>query len=183
MKTFLVIALWALLLSCNQKEANKDNTTSMAKDSMGMAIQSPYPIGYSSNFIMGNPKNAENLLQLWKDWENGNLSAHSNFFADSVTIFFADGSSIHGSRDSVMAGAQRERDMLSSSVVNVDAIIPVKSVDKNENWALIWGREVDTYKNGKKDSTAIQETWRFNKEGKADLFYQFKAAAAPPKKK
>ncbi|MDE3125689.1 MAG: hypothetical protein KGK14_09260, partial [Bacteroidota bacterium] len=59
---------------------------------------------------------------------------------------------------------------------------PIKSIDKNENWALIWGKEVDTYKNGKKDSTHIQETWRFNKDGKADLFYQFKAAAAPPKK-
>lgn len=182
MKTTLTLAIMAILISCNQKDASKETSSVIAKDTMSMAIQSPYPIGYSANFTMGNPKNAENLLLFWKDWETGNLSAHNNFFADTVTIFFSDGNSIHASKDSVLAGAQRERNMLTSAVTTVDAVMPIKSVDKNENWALIWGKEVDTYKNGKKDSTHIQETWRFNKDGKADLFYQFKAAAAPPKK-
>jgi hypothetical protein len=34
--------------------------------------------------------------------------------------------------------------MLTSAVTTVDAVMPIKSVDKNENWALIWGKEVDT---------------------------------------
>jgi hypothetical protein len=58
----------------------------------------------------------------------------------------------------------------------------VKSKDKDENWALIWGMEKDTNKKGKVDSFYLQETWRFNKVGQADLFYQFKSAAVPPKK-
>ncbi|RTL50969.1 MAG: hypothetical protein EKK39_08545 [Sphingobacteriales bacterium] len=182
MKTMLTLAVLAFLLSCNQKNASKVASTSSVKDSMGMAIQSPYPILYSSNFTMGNPKNAENLLMLWKDWDDGNLLAHRNFFADSVTMFFADGSSMHSSSDSALAHAQRERNNLTSSVSTINAIIPVKSVDKNENWALIWGKEVDTDKKGKKDSAYVQETWRFNKDGKVDLFYQFKAAGSPPKK-
>ncbi|WP_298301466.1 hypothetical protein [Hydrotalea sp.] len=182
MKTTLALAVMAFLFSCNQKEASKEAAPASAKDAMGVVIQSPYPIGYSANFAMGDPKNAENLLLLWKDWDDGNLSAHSNFFADSVTMVFADGNVMHTTRDSALANAQRERNRFVSAVSTVNAILPVKSVDKNENWALIWGKEVDTDKKGKKDSTYIQETWRFNKDGKADLFYQFKAAAAPPKK-
>ena len=58
----------------------------------------------------------------------------------------------------------------------------VKSTDKDENWALIWGKEIDTDKKGKIDSFYLQETWRFNKAGKANLFFQYKQAAAPPKK-
>jgi hypothetical protein len=42
--------------------------------------------------------------------------------------------------------------------------------------------EKDINKKGKVDSFYLQETWRFNKDGKADLLYQFKAAGAPPKK-
>ena len=178
----LTLAILAFLISCNPKDASKEVTTTLAKDSTGLVIQSPYTILYSSNFTMGNPKNAENLLILWKDWDDGNLAAHKHFFADSVTMVFADGNTIHTSNDSALAHAQRERNNLASSVSSINAIMPVKSVDKNENWALIWGKEVDTDKKGKKDSAYIQETWRFNKDGKVDLFYQFKAAGAPPKK-
>lgn len=59
---------------------------------------------------------------------------------------------------------------MSKSVSTVNAIMPVKSNDKNENWALIWCKEVDTDKGGKIDSFYLQETWRFNKDGKANLF-------------
>jgi hypothetical protein len=76
-----------------------------------------------------------------------------------------------------------ERNKLASSVSSVDAVMAVKSTDKGENWALIWGKEVDTDKKGKIDSSALQETWRLNKDGKADLVYQFRAAFIPPKKK
>jgi hypothetical protein len=59
----------------------------------------------------------------------------------------------------------------------------VKSTDKNEHWVLIWGREIDTHKDGKVDSTELQETWMFDQNGKAALLYQFAAASVPPMKK
>jgi len=59
----------------------------------------------------------------------------------------------------------------------------VKSTDKNENWALIWATEVRTDKKGKVDSTNFQETWRLDKDGKANLLFQYAMATAPPKMK
>ena len=182
MKRMLVLATMAIFASCNSNNSAKTDTMASPKDSTAMSITSPYPIQYSSDFAMGNPKNAEDLLTLWKDWDNGNLSVHKNLFADSVEMHFADGSVMHTTRDSAIASAQSYRNSLASSVSTIDAIMPAKSVDKNENWALIWGKEVDTDKQGKVDSFYFQETWRFNKDGKADLFYQYKSAAAPPKK-
>jgi hypothetical protein len=61
-------------------------------------------------------------------------------------------------------------------------VMAVKSTDKNEDWVLIWGMETDTHKNGKIDSVNLQETWRINKDGKADLLMQYMRPAAPPKK-
>ena len=184
MKKILAIASFAMLASCNSPEPAKTDTMTTSADSTVQVqdITSPYPIGYSSKFVMGDPKHAESILTLWKDWDNGNLSAHKEMFADSLELHFADGSMMHSVRDSVIAAGQTYRNMFATAVSSVDAAMAVKSTDKNENWALIWGKEIDTDKKGKVDSFYLQETWRFNKDGKADLMFQYKAAGAPPKK-
>jgi hypothetical protein len=188
MKKILILASLAAFVSCNSsndkakvESMGTGDSTSTATSTMG-DINSPYAINYSSKFTMGDPKNAEAILTLWKDWDNGNLSAHKDMFADSVELHLADGSMMHSVRDSVIAQAQAFRNTLASSVSSVDAVMAVKSTDKNENWTLIWGKEIDTDKKGKIDSFYLQETWRINKDGKTDLLYQFRSAAAPPKK-
>lgn len=181
MKKVFVFACVAILASCSSNPSEKTDSSKMAQDSTATAAEitsSIYPINYSSKFVMDNPKNAETLLTLWKDWDNGNLSAHKDLFADSVEMHFSDGTSMHTSRDSAVAAAQSARSAMATAVSSVDAIMAVKSTDKNQNWALIWGKEIDTDKKGVVDSFNLQETWRFNKDGKADLFFQYKQAAA-----
>jgi len=146
-------------------------------------INSPYPVGYSSKFVMDDPKNAETVLSLWKDWDKGDLSASKDKFADSVQMYLGDGSMMSGPRDSLLAGVQGFRNTIASAVSSVDAVMAVKSTDKDKSFALIWGKEVDTDKKGKLDSFYLQETWGFNKDGKADLLYQYRKSAAPPKSK
>jgi hypothetical protein len=184
MKKILTVAAWALFAACNTNASAP--TTDSGKiipdsGSMAKAIQSPYPVSYSSKFTMDDPKNAESLLAMWKAYDNGDLSASKDYFADSVDVATADGSLTHGSRDSVLAGIQTFRNSFKTAFERVSAIMAVKSTDRNEHWVLIWGTEVDTYKNGKVDSTDLQETWRFNDAGKANLLFQYKRPAAPTK--
>jgi hypothetical protein len=179
MKKILIVASVALFAACNSKKTEKDEPVKTGGEQTGQIINSPFPVGYSSNFTMGDPKHAEAILTLWKDWDAGNLSAHKEIFADTLEMHFADGMMMKNARDSVLAGGQQYRNSFASSVSSVDAVMAVKSVDKNENWALIWGKEIDKDLKGKVDSFYLQETWRFNKDGKADLMYQFKAAGAP----
>jgi len=180
MKKIFVLASITILSACNSKEPAKTDTVKIESDST-MAINSPYPILYSSKFEMGDPKNAETVLQLWKVWDDGDLSKSKDMFADTVQLYLADGSIMKGPRDSVMAGAQQYRNSLGSSSSVIHAVTDLKSTDKNENWALVWGMEKDTDKKGKVDSFFLQETWRFNKDGKADVLHQFRAAGSPPK--
>jgi hypothetical protein len=183
MKKILILGLVALFAACNSgnDSAKVESMKSGSDSSTAMPeINSPYAIQYSSKFVMGDPKHAEAILTLWKDWDNGNLSAHKDMFADSLEMHFADGSMMHSVRDSVLAAGQSYRDMFTTAVSKVDAVMAVKSTDKNENWALIWGMETDTDKKGKVDSFYLQETWRLNSAGKIDLLFQYKQAA--PKK-
>ena len=181
MKKILIVASVVIFAACDSKKSEKAETAKTDAAPTGQTINSPYPVGYSSNFVMGDPKHAEAILTLWKDWDAGNLSAHKEMFADSLELHFADGSMMHNLRDSVLAGGQQFRSTLASAVSSVDAVMSVKSMDKDENWALVWGKEIDTDKQGKVDSFYLQETWRFNKDGKANLMYQFRSAAAAPK--
>lgn len=183
MKKILVLASVVMLSACNSNEPAKTDSMKSGTDSTTASptmrdINSPYQIGYSSKFVTDDPKNAETLLSLWKIWDGGDLSGAKDIFADSVEMHFGDGSIMHSTRDSVIASAQKFRSSFSSAVSSVDAIMAVKSTDKNENWALIWGKEVDKDKKGKADSFYLQETWRFNKAGKADLMFQYKQGAS-----
>ena len=186
MKLPLIVASLALLAACNNSgsASSADSATVKMDSSVAVKpIQSPYPVLYSSEFVMDGPKNAESLLALWKAYDKGDLSAAKDLIADTLEAHLASGITIRASRDSIIASIQALRNTLTAAVDEVHAIMAVKSRDKNEHWALIWGMEKDTHKNGKVDSVDLQETWRFNQDGKADLFYQYSAKSAPPAKK
>ncbi len=95
-------------------------------------------------------------------------------------LFLLPGNPGTGSTDSTLAGAQLFRNTFAAVKSTVHAYMPLKSTDKNDNWVCIWGTEVSTDKQGKVDSVGLQETWRFNKDGKIDLLYQFGRALVPP---
>lgn len=183
MKKFFLIASLALFAACNNKNSggNESNSSGTTGSTQMKDINSPYPVNYSSKFVMDDPKNAETLLNLWKDWDNGDMTKSKDKFADTVEMHFSDGSMMKLSRDSLIAVGQRMRSAMKSSESRVDAIMAVKATDKNEHWATIWGMDKSTDAKGKTDSSFVQETWRFDSTGRANLMYQFRAAGAPPK--
>ena len=177
MKKILVSLLIICLVACNSNKEEVKGIT--ATDTSNASVSYPYDIIYSSKFEMADAKYGQIILGLWKDWDNGTLSNSKDIFADSVELHFADGSMMHSVRDSAVAAAQMFRDMFTSVVSEIQAVTSLRSTDKDENWALVWGKEVNTDKKGKVDSFYLQETWRFDKNGKVNLLYQYKAAAAP----
>ncbi len=74
-----------------------------------------------------------------------------------------------------LEGAKKYRGGMASAKSTIDAWVPLKSVDKNEDWVAIWGSEVDTWADGKVENRQIHEVWKINKDGKIDLMRQFSA--------
>lgn len=167
--TLLMGSVWAQ----KPKPEMKKTTTGMAMGDL------PYKATYSSEFQIGNPEYGKIILNMWKDWDDNMFDRHSGAFADTVSINLPNGQVIKG-RDSVIAGAKKHRGSMASAKSVVHAWIPLKSIDKNENWVAIWGTEEDSWKDGKKTSTSYHEIWRFNKDGKIDLMMQFEAKPGPP---
>lgn len=165
MKQILVAVFALSFMACN----NDKTTETKANVPANMHGFTP---GYSASFVMDPAANTETVLALWKDWKDGDLSVSRKHFADSLSLFLADGTSMIGTTDELLKGMQDYRSSFKGMEVAVDAIFAVKSTDKNENWVCVWGTEVQTDMNGKVDSISMQETWRFNKAGKVDMMFQ-----------
>lgn len=188
-KVHLFVSI-AFLVACNSSSNKPTTEAVMASDSNSMAHESltyPYTAAYSSDFEIGDAKNAQTLLELYQNWDNNTIENSKNAFADIDTMFFADGNMFTGSRDSLIAFARRVRGQMGKVVDSVHAWAPLRSKDRDEQWVVIWTREYSTDASGKTTPKELQETWRFDKNGKINLMYQYqqlppKMPAAAPKK-
>ena len=169
-KTFSFILLAGTLAACNNdtKTAGTAETKTEAP-----AVAMPMAVTYSSSFEMGDPKYSAMIIQgSWKDWVDNNMDNMKSWIADTIIAFHSDNTAIKGA-DSLMAAWKRERAKYSVSSDTIRGVMSVHSTDKNENWVLVWASAYDTRLDGTKDTTEIQETWRINKDGKADVLYQY----------
>ena len=177
MKKIFLFFTAAAFISCNSNDDAK--VESMSASDTSANVTYPYEITYSSKFEIGDPRLSQKVLELWKDFDNGDISKHRDYFADSVRLLFPDGSSMFNTRDSVIAATNAYRGMYSSVASKVEAVLPTRIIDKDENWVSVWGVETHTA-NGKTDSAYLHESWRFNKEGRIDFMMQYLRSA--PKK-
>ena len=108
----------------------------------------------------------------WKDWEMNTMDNMKSWVADTIVAFHSDNVMTMGA-DSLIARWKRGRTGYKNVIDTVHAVIPVYSTDRKENWVLVWAKEINTDTKGKIDTVELQETWRINKDGKADMLLQF----------
>ncbi len=170
-QNFSILLAVLLFAACNN--AAKESSTS--KDSTAAAVTLPYAVNYSSDFEIGDKKLAQTVLTAWKDYDNNTLQNSLGIFADSVTMFLADGTVFSGKKDSAIAFISKVRGSMTSATSSVDAVTVLKTKGKDDSWVCVWGKEVDVMKDGKKDSTLLNENWMFNKDGKVAVIRQLAA--------
>ena len=172
-KILFVFTMSSLMVACNNEaKTGAGNDTAQVK----AAASLPYMPSYSSSFKMGNAEYSAMILQgSWKDWENNTMDNMKSWIADTIVAMHSDNTMVKGA-DSLIARWKSGRAKYSSVIDSIDAVIPVYSTDKNENWVLVWAREINTKTDGTKDTAAVMETWRINKDGKADMLLQYDRA-------
>jgi hypothetical protein len=172
-KILLLLIAGSLLVACNNDTKVAGATDTKTEKP---AVPLAYTPTYSSSFEMGNPEYSAMIVQgSWKDWENNTMDNMSKWVADTIIAFHSDNTMVKG-LDSLQARWKRGRAGYTSVVDSIDAVMAVYSTDKKENWVLVWATEINTDAKGKVDTAGVMETWRINKDGKADLLYQFDRA-------
>ena len=169
MKKFLLLmTAGVLFIACEDKKKEAGE-----KEAASVTVKMPYTPIYSASFGLGNPDYATMIVQgSWKDWETNSLDNMKNWIADTVVAFHSDNKVAYGI-DSLMARWKRGRAGYTSVIDSIHAVIPMYSTDKKENWVLVWASEINTDTKGKTDTIELMETWRINKDGKADMLLQY----------
>jgi hypothetical protein len=154
--------LYALIIplgfiGCKDSSSNSTASPAAGNDSVAATITMPYVAEYSSNFVPGKQADVLTVLNNYKAWETNDMKLLRATTWDSITVNFPDGSRMSGASDSLVKIAASFRDSLSKVAFTFYAWTPVHSVDKNEDWVLVWYKEVDYYKSGKVDSTSYED--------------------------
>jgi hypothetical protein len=140
----------------------------------GLSETAPYTAVYSSQFTIGNAEHSRMILDLWKDWDDNAIDRHSAWLADSIVMETSNGTTVRGKQNFISSGRQY-RSQYSTVKSTLEAMMPLYSTDKNENWVAIWGLEHNTMADGRTTTNRLHEIWRINKEGKMDYVRQFTA--------
>jgi hypothetical protein len=178
MKNYLLFVAFPLLITaCNSKPdgaADPGAATRPVQDTLTY----PYKAIYSSDITSpGNPVYAQKVLQVWKNFEMGNIQAMKPYFADTVTYDDASGMRFRGSVDKLLAFAAEDIQNLDSMRFDLFEWRSSHTNDKNEDWVNIWSAERRYPKNGKADTILMQENWKIQ-NGRVVYFNQFKAKPA-----
>ena len=170
---FLLLIGAALFTACNNDTKSTETTTGEDSTAAKPASALAYTPSYSSSFKMGNSDYSAMIVQgSWKDWENNTMDNMKSWAADTIVAFQSDNVVIRGV-DSLQAHWKRGRANYTSVTDTLNAVVPLYSTDKKHDWVLVWVTEINTDTKGKTDTVAVMETWRINKDGKADMVLQY----------
>lgn len=163
----LIAALAVTLFSCGSPTEEKPAGGEPAAETQpaAPAVSFPYSATYSSDWKMGNPENAKIVLDIYKAIENNNIDELDKYLADSVTTVSFDNVTSVKSKQDIIKTVKSFRSTFDSINEEFLAFVPMHSNDRNEDWVATWMTERVKRKDGSRDSTTYQETWRF-KDGK-----------------
>lgn len=168
----------ALLYSCNNnnKPAEVTTDTTAAKVSMDL----PFTATYSSSFNSEvSDKDLKSVLGMYKNWADGNMDGLMGAFADSIQYETADGDSGKTSNADLKKKWGQYRDSITGIKYEMEAWHKMHSIDKKDDYIVVWYKEWDTFKNGNVDSSYLHDVNQL-KDGKVTWYSQYKR---PMKKK
>ena len=153
--------------------------TTPQPEAAAAAVSFPYSAAYSSDWKIGDAGNAKVVLDLYKAIESNNIDEFDKYLADTVTSVSYDNVTARLPKQQIIKNVKSFRSNFDSLSEEFLAFIPLHSNDKNEDWVATWMTEKVTRKDGSKDSTTYQETWRF-RDGK--IYYRGTFARYAPVK-
>jgi hypothetical protein len=131
----------------------------------------PYKPLYSTQFAPGNPAYSHLVMSLWKSFEDKDFN-RDDAFADSLAVQTPNGMMIHG-KDSVLQMYRKARESYTTFTLQPEAWMSMRSIDRNENWVLVWGVANISGADGAKKEIFTHQLWRINKDGKVDFIREY----------
>jgi hypothetical protein len=150
-----MLSVAIILAACTPSEKPAEQTATPAAEP---TVTLPYKAEFSAQWSDDvSDQDLLTVLNSYKAWENGDMSALRATLSDSVTFYGYDGFVFNGISDDLLKRWSSTRDSLSSVVITMDAWRKNHSIDRNLDYISVWYKEVDIHKDGRVDSAYWQD--------------------------
>ena len=141
-QVFLSLCVAAALTACNSSDTKTADDSKMTETKVAAMTASdmPYEIKEWGDWQPGNMEHAKMAMQSLKDYQNGNMDAALQPFADSIELRFDD---LNGkfTKDSVAKMFAKSRAMSKSMDIQMDDFESVKSKDGKQEYVSLWYKQ------------------------------------------
>jgi hypothetical protein len=181
-KILFLFFLISLLYACNNEaEKAKTETTPAAAEKSTVVL--PYTVGFSANFNQDISDSALlNVLNSYKHWETGDMTALAGTFTDTISFQGWDGVTYSGPKAGLLSKWAKSRDSISSIKIEFEVWLKSHEIDNKADVIGVWYKEYDTYKSGKVDSAEWHDLNGVDKNGKILWYRQYKRKLVEDKK-
>jgi len=161
-QALLSFCVAAALFACNSSD-NKTASETKPGETKVAAMSTKdlaYPVKDWPDWQPGNMENLKTGLQALKDFENGNVEACMNAFADSIKLAF-DGMEGTFTKDSVLKMFSADRKSLKAMQIAMDDYETVKSKDGKQEYVSMWYKQKWQDQKDKWDSVICMDDMKF----------------------
>jgi hypothetical protein len=139
---FLLVCIAVVLFACNSSNNKTADETKTAETKVAAMSTNElaYPVKDWADWQPGSTDNLKMVLKSLKDYENGDVDACMNSFADSIHLSF-EGLEGKFTRDSVLTMFKAQRGSIKAMKVNMDDYETVKSKDGTKEYVSMWYTE------------------------------------------
>ena len=158
-----------------QMDSVENQVRNETKNLIAQNMPNIYTALYSNEWQNGNLAYRNSVMTFLKDFETNNfkqedlLAEYIGLQLNGVNDFFE--------KKRAIEKLKEFRTRLSNLKIRLQSIIPVKSVDSNEDWVFVSGSMTITQENGTLKTIDFFDQFRINKEGKINLIKQYEFAA------
>ena len=159
----------------NNDKIQMDSVSNKVREETNNAIDQNMPNLYTSTYSntweKGNASYNKVVMNFLKDFETNSFK-RDDLLAEYIALQL-NGVNDYFEKKRAIEKLKEFRAGLVTLKIRLQSIIPMKSVDSNEDWVFVYGSMITTQENGTLKSIDFFHQFRINKEGKISLIKQY----------
>jgi hypothetical protein len=187
-RPFLYLLTGIFILSCNNdSKVDKQQTPPDSSASNTLPADTVHTIERVStlpsfvvfkNWEMGDPANAQVIVNAYNAWDSDSTGTMSVYFADSTSFDLPDGRRFTMTNNTIESTLRKWRKNYKATSNVPFSLISLHNKDRDQQWVIAWTWNKWKYNDGSKDSMLYCDNWRL-KDGK--IVYLNSAGNKPSK--
>ena len=143
-------------------------------EAIAQNMPNAYTALYSNDWTAGNPLHRKVVMDFLKDFETNSFK-REDLLNQDIELYLP-GANNYFEKAKAIAKLKEIRSVFNNLKIRLEAVIPLKSIDSDDDWVYVYGSMTTTKENGALQANDFFQQYRMTKEGKISLIKQYEFA-------